>query len=277
MTISFDGQTVIVTGAGRGLGRSYAHLFAQYGAHVVVHDAGVNADGESRDRSIADGVVEKIREAGSSASARYENLLTRDGCRALISSVIQERGRIDTLVSNAGIVRWASLADTDEALWDQMRRVNLDAALWLSQAAMPVMERQRYGRIVLTMTGHSLVVDPDTTELIAYSTAKAGIIGLMHSLAGIGKPHGILVNAVAPVAATRIFRRETTPDELAPERVAPSVMFLGSSNCDVTGAMLDAADGNFDVRHISRSPGMSFGAESVTPEMIAERWHEVSE
>lgn len=269
--VRFDRQVVLVTGAGRGLGRAYAMLFAQRGAHVIVHDAGVDADGVGADTSVADAVVTEIAAAGGTATPAYDDLSHAAGCEALVARVVASTTRLDALVSNAGIVRPTSLADTDTDLWDSVRRINLDASLWLGRAVMPVMQRQGYGRIVLTMTGHGRDVDPATTDLIAYSTSKWGLFGLMNSLAGIGLPHGVLVNAISPVAATRIFRATVERGTLMPEQVAPVVALLASPAWTGTGCVVGSADERVSTGQFTISRRIDFGRAPVRPEDIAAR------
>lgn len=140
--IRFDDQVVLITGAGRGLGRAHARAFAARGAHVVVHDAGVAIDGSGHDTSVADAVVAEIKDAGGEATAAYDDLAERSNCEALVERVIERSGRLDVFVSNAGIVRHAGIAGTDASLWDPIRRVNVEAALWLSRAAFAAMSRR---------------------------------------------------------------------------------------------------------------------------------------
>lgn len=274
--VHFDGQTVLVTGAGRGLGRAYALLLADLGAHVIIHDAGVNAEGVGGDTSVADAVATEIASAGGEATPAYDDLSTLAGCEALIARAMASTTRLDAFVSNAGVVRPASLADTDPEQWEAVRRVNLDASLWLGRAVMPIMQGQGYGRIVLTMTGHGRDVDPETTDLVAYSMAKWGIFGLMNALAGIGLPDGVLVNAISPVAATRVFRRSVAPGTLTPEQVAPAVAFLASGACADSGCVLRAADRRVSVGRFTVSADIDLGRDPVSPDVIAARWNEIT-
>lgn len=266
--IRFDDQVVIVTGAGRGLGRAHARGFGACGAHVIVHDAGVSIDGGGHDPSVADAVVAEIREAGGQATAAYEDLAERTSCESLVARVAESFGRLDVLVSNAGIVAYAGIEDTDASLWERIRRVNVEAPLWLSRAAFVPMTRRRHGRIVITISGHGMYVSR-APDLTAYAVSKAALYGLMNTLAGEGDPLGIRVNAISPVAATRMLRRTVEPGEAAPELVTPGVLFLASLRCDFSGVVLRATDGFFSVGRYMVSEGVQFGRTPADPEMIA--------
>jgi NAD(P)-dependent dehydrogenase (short-subunit alcohol dehydrogenase family) len=274
--IDFGGQVAVVTGAGRGLGRAYAHLLAARGATVVVHDAGVDVRGSGGDRSIADTVVAEIRNAGGTAEPAYEELGARAGCRSLVERVVVRFGKVDALVHSAGLVIRAPLDQIDEERWRRSQSVNVDAAFWLVQAVLPRMLERRYGRIVLTTSGYGLGPADDVEDLVAYCSAKGAQYGLMNGVVWAASA-GVLVNAVAPVAATRIFSRSVEPDELTPEQAAPGVVFLASSACEVSGVVLNAAGGRFAVSRYDRASGVDFGREPATPEAIAERWPEIAQ
>ncbi len=273
--IRFDGQVILVTGAGRGLGQAYATLFAARGAQVIVHDAGVALDGSQADRGVADSVVREIQQSGGVAIAAHENLDSREACTELVQRAWRELGRLDVLVNNAGLVAYLSLEQTDGATWERLRRVNVEAPFWLSQAAFPGMKQQGYGRIVMTVSGHGLY-PTGATDLTAYSVTKAAQFGLMNALAAEGTPFNILVNAISPVAATRMYRAATAPGEMTPEQVAPGVVFLASKVCEQSGVVLRAANGAFSVGRYVFNEGVGFGREPAAPEAIAKRWEEIT-
>jgi NAD(P)-dependent dehydrogenase (short-subunit alcohol dehydrogenase family) len=274
--IDFAGQVTLVTGGGRGLGRAYARLLAERAATVVVHDAGVGVDGFGEGRSVADAVVGEIRDGGGSAQAAYEDLGDRAGCRALVDGVLARFGKLDALIHSAGLVIRAPIVQIDEERWHRSQSVNVDAAFWLLQAVLPGMLERRYGRIVLTTSGYGLGPADDVADLVAYCSTKAAQYGLMNGLAWAAAD-GVLVNAVAPIAATRIYSRPVEPGELTPEQAAPGVVFLASSGCRVSGIVLRAEGGRFAVAGYDRGGGIDFGREPATPEAIAERWPEIAE
>lgn len=266
--IRFDNRVVLVTGAGRGLGRAYALALAGRGAHVIVHDAGVERDGSGGDPSVASGVVEEITSLGGDATAAYQNLERREACRELVAQAVDEQGRLDAVVLNAGIVRYDGLEATTPETWRRILRIQLEASLWISQAALPVLKARSYGRFVLTVSGHGLQRTGD--PLAAYAVAKAGTFGLMNVLADEGEERGILANAISPVAATRMYRRKVAEGELLPGHAAPAVVYLASEACSVSGVVLGAAGGRFSVGSYVVSRRTELGPEPATPEAVAE-------
>jgi NAD(P)-dependent dehydrogenase (short-subunit alcohol dehydrogenase family) len=264
--ITFADQVVLVTGAGRGLGASYARLFAARGATVIVHDAGVERDGSGEDPGVAATVAESIVAGGGQAEAETQNLADRTGCTNLVSSVLERHGRVDALVHSAGIVHYHGIADTTAHDWQRMLDVNVSAAWWLCQAVWPGMVARSYGRIVLTTSGFALRAIPGA-DATGYSVGKAAQFGLMNALAAEGEPHGILVNALAPVAATRIFRREVGADEMSPDAVAPAAAVLTSRDCTWSGQVLVAQDGAFAFDSMARTPVRNLG-RTARPEDI---------
>ncbi len=264
--LHFENQVVLITGAGRGLGAAYAHLFAERGATVIVHDAGVNRDGSAGDEGPATSVAEAIQTKGGTAFVETQNLSTQSACDALIDNVLTRCGRLDVLVHSAGLVVYKQIAETTDEEWERLRRINIDAPFWLCRAVWPTMKKQQYGRIVLTASMYGL--EPyEGSDVTAYGVGKAAQFGLMNSLAGEGKAHGICVNAISPVAATRIYRRQVADDEMMPESVAPGVVLLGSSACPWTGMVLKAAEGMFTLAELSYIETVELG-KLPTPEQV---------
>jgi NAD(P)-dependent dehydrogenase (short-subunit alcohol dehydrogenase family) len=272
--IRFDGQVIIVTGAGRGLGAAYARLIAARGGAVIVHDAGVAQDGSGFDPSVADAVVAEITAAGGTAAACYENLEDALAAERIVDVAMGRFGRLDVLIHNAGLVVFANLQATDHAVWDRMLSIGVDAPFHLARAAVPHMRRQGYGRIVLTTSGRAMRLADAVPGLVAYSTAKMAQVGLMIGLAAELNDTNIHVNAISPVAATRVLRRNAP--ELKPELVAPGVAFLASSACTTSGAVLNAAGGRFSAAWWERSDGLDLGPTPASPEDIAARRPEIA-
>jgi NAD(P)-dependent dehydrogenase (short-subunit alcohol dehydrogenase family) len=272
--IRFDGQVAVVTGAGRGLGAAYARLLAGRGAAVVVHDAGVGLDGSGFDPAVADGVARQIESAGGTAVACHENLEDGAACRDVVARAVEHFGRLDILVHNAGLVIFADIAEIAPEIWQRMVTLGVDAPFHLVQAALPHMRQQGYGRIVLTTSGRAFNVEGCVPGLAAYNVGKMAQFGLMIGVAADLVGTDIRINAISPVAATRILRRQAP--ELLPELVAPGVAFLASAACTVSGVVLRAAGGRFSAAWWSGSEGVDLGETPVAPETIAARWRDIA-
>ena len=251
--IDFGGQVVVVTGAGRGLGRLYALDLARRGGQVVVNDVGSSMSGAGSDPSVADGVVEEITAAGGTAIASHDSVGTPEGAAAIVDAATSTFGRLDAVISNAGIYEMLPYDELSVEQWRRMLSVHLDGAFYLSQPAFRVMKAQGYGRLVLVASN----IGAFGQERVAhYAAAKGGIIGLTNALANEGASHGILANAVLPMGQTRMMtdslgRREPNPvvdklfAETTPERVVPLVTFLASRSCELSHHLLSAAAGRF--------------------------------
>jgi NAD(P)-dependent dehydrogenase (short-subunit alcohol dehydrogenase family) len=255
-----DGRVVVVTGAGRGLGRAHALAFAAEGARVVVNDLGVGLDGTPGADSPARQVVDEIRAAGGDAVAHGGDIASTEGAASLIAAAVETYGRLDTLVNNAGFLRDRMLVNLDEGDWDAVMRVHLRghflplkhaAAHWRAEAKAG---RTPVARIVNTSSGAGLLGSIGQGN---YSAAKAGVIGLTLVAAAELARYGVQVNAIAPAARTRMTERtfaETmaTPDAgfdaMAPENVSPLVVWLGSAASEgVTGRVFEAEGGRITV------------------------------
>jgi NAD(P)-dependent dehydrogenase (short-subunit alcohol dehydrogenase family) len=272
MAIRFDGQVAIITGSGRGLGRAYALLLAERGAHVVVHDAGVTLDGSGFDPGVADAVVREITAAGGTAVPCYENIELREGCLRVIKTALSAFGSLDILINNAGWITFTPLEDMTPTLFERIVNIQIAAPFWLSQTAFPVMKRQHYGRVIFTTSGRAMFLEHALPELTGYAFGKMAQLGLMNALATTGDADGIRVNAISPVAATRMFQSAVAAQELRPEQVAPGVAFLASAQCNVSGFVLQASNGHFSSVHWHSSAGVDFGEAIATPEAIADQW-----
>ena len=272
--IRFDDRVVLVTGAGRGLGAAYARAFAARGASVVVHDAGVEQDGSGGDPAVADAVIAEIAGAGGTAVAAYDNLEEPRAGVTIVEQALEHFGRLDAVIQNAGLVIWEELEAADRS-WDRMRRISIDAPFRITRAAFPVMKEQDYGRFVFTTSGRAMSAERTRPGLAAYAVAKMAAVGLMFVTAAEGEPYGILANAIAPAAATRVLTWKVEPGELEPEQVVPGVLFLASEQCTLSGKVLEAGGGEFSLARWTSSNDVDFGRDPVEPEAISERWPEI--
>ncbi len=270
--IRFDGQVALITGAGRGLGAAYARLLAARGASIVVHDAGVALDGTGFDATVADGVVQDIVEHGGSAVSCHENLEDAVACRRVVQFAVDRFGRLDALVHNAGLVIFAEIETISPEIWNRMVNLGVHVPFHLAQAAIPHMRGQGYGRIVTT-SGRATRIENCVPGLTAYSVGKMAQVGLMVGLGAELQGSDIRINAIAPVAATRILRRSAP--ELLPELVAPGVAFLASSACNVSGVILRAAGGSFSMAEWTTGEEVDLGSTPVGPEAIAAHWQKI--
>ncbi|SFC52524.1 NAD(P)-dependent dehydrogenase, short-chain alcohol dehydrogenase family [Polaromonas sp. OV174] len=276
-SIRFDGRVAVITGAGGGLGRAHALLLAERGATVVVNDLGGSVGGVSGDATAAQKVVREIEDAGGRALPNYDDIATPDGAQRLIDVAMQAFGRVDVLINNAGILRDKTLHKMDPADFEAVVRVHLLGSAWCSRAALPVMQQQQYGRIVMTTSAAGLYGNFGQSN---YGAAKLGVVGLMNTLKHEGEKFGIRVNTVAPVALTRMT--EGVPlgrllSEATPERVAAGVAFLASEACGFTGQILSAGGGYFSTVRIVESRGLHAPAEEVSPEFVANHWASISD
>lgn len=249
--IDLTGRVAVVTGAGRGLGRSHALHLAGRGAEVLVNDPGVAIDGAPTDRHPADDVVEEIHAQGGEAAVDRSSVATPEGGRAIIQAALDAFGRVDIVVSNAGILRDNLLTGLDVADVRAVLDVHLLGAINVVRPAWNHMIEQGHGRVVLTTSTSGLFGNIGQT---AYAAAKMGILGLTKVWALEGTAHGVTVNAIAPGARTRMA--DDLPEPIAhmgPELVSPVVVYLASTRCAVTGQCWFVGAG--EVRRIFTATG----------------------
>lgn len=284
--LRFDGRVALVTGAGRGLGRAHALLLAERGAKVVVNDMGGTKEGEGSDQGPANDVVDEITAAGGIAVADTNDVATEDGCFALVQTAVDTFGRIDIVVNNAGISRWATFPDADGENLDKTLDVHVRGSWHTTRAAWPHMAEQGYGRVIMT-TSTGMFGLPDN---LAYATAKGGLIGLTRSLSIAGAPSGIAVNCLAPNAVTRRGTSQeanslsnTKPDDdrgnaLATSMVSPMLAYLAHEDCPVNGEILVAGARRFARLFLGVTEGyLKEGQEPPTIEDVAAHWDEIND
>ncbi|MEB3980675.1 SDR family NAD(P)-dependent oxidoreductase [Mycobacterium sp. 663a-19] len=261
-SLNFDGRVAVVTGAGRGLGRSYALLLASRGAKVVVNDAGGDLAGDGTDPGPARDVAREIAAAGGQAVASTDSVATAAGGRAIIDAALDAYGRVDILIHNAGIVRYAPLTEMSYEDFDAVLDVHLRGAFHVLRPAFPVMCEAGYGRIVLTSSIGGLYGNHNVAN---YAAAKAGVIGLSDVAALEGAAHGVTCNVIAPAAVTRMAAGIDTSayPPMGPELVAPTVGWLAHETCSVTGEVFIALAGRVARAVIAESPGVHRPAWTV--------------
>lgn len=268
--IRFEGRVALITGSGNGLGRAYAKAFAARGAKVLVNDLGGLAGGGGRDPAVAQAVVDEIRSAGGEAVANGDSV--EDGAR-IVQSALDHFGRIDILINNAGVLRDAAFHKMSDEDWHTICRVHLNGSFWVTRAAWPHMRGQAYGRIVMTASGAGVYGNFGQAN---YAAAKLGLFGLAQSLAIEGRARNVLVNTIAPVAASRLTETVLPKDVLAaidPELVVPLVLLLGSDACGSSGQLLEVGGGCIARLRWERSNPIAFApGKGFTPEQVAAQW-----
>jgi NAD(P)-dependent dehydrogenase (short-subunit alcohol dehydrogenase family) len=273
----FEGRVAIVTGAGRGIGRAYARLLADRGASVVVNDLGGSMDGSGADAGPAATVAGEIVAAGGAAIADDHDVATPQGGQALVDAAVGRFGRVDVLVNNAGIIRWAAMPEVDADNLAQHLAVHVGGSFNTTRAAWPHMVEQDYGRIVMTSSSGMFGLPTN----LSYATAKAAVIGMTNSLAVAGVAHGIKVNVVAPAAMTRMAGpgADDAPDAtpMAPALVAPMVAFLAHEDCPVSGEVYAAGAGRFARIFIAQTEGYVHPTLDPTVEDVAEHWAAIND
>ena len=264
--LRFEGRVAIITGAGGGLGRAHALALAHRGASVLVNDLGGALDGSGSSASAAQRVVEEIIAFGGVAAPNHDSVATAEGGEAIVQSALDAFGRVDVLINNAGILRDKAFHKMDATMIDQVLDVHLKGALYVSQPAFRLMREQGYGRIVNTSSASGLFGNFGQAN---YGAAKAGLAGLTRVLALEGFEHGIKVNAIAPIALTRMTEGilgDLAP-KVSPESVSPLVAYLANEECAVNGNIYSVAGGRIARIFVAETVGVVLSQN--TPEAVA--------
>ena len=242
--IRFDGRVAVITGAGGGLGKTYAEMLASRGASVVVNDLGGASDGTGGGTSMADQTVKEINEAGGKAVANYDSVATPEGGAGIIQAAVDNFGKVDIVINNAGILRDKSFAKLEPQHLEAVIDVHLKGAFYVTQPAFRVMKENSYGRIVFASSGAGIFGNFGQTN---YGAAKMGLVGLSNVLAVEGAKSGIKCNVIAPIAKTRLTEQLLggMADALDPKFVTPLVAYLSSEDCELTHEVFDVGGGRY--------------------------------
>ncbi|HRE45789.1 MAG TPA: SDR family NAD(P)-dependent oxidoreductase [Terricaulis sp.] len=273
--IRFDGQVVIVTGAGGGLGRRHALEFARRGAKVVVNDLGGSVDGSGGSSAAAEAVVAEIKAAGGDAFADGASVTDDKGVANLVDTTMSRWGRVDVLIANAGILRDKSFAKMELGDFSSVVDVHLMGTVKPVKALWEIFRTQNYGRIVVTTSSTGLYGNFGQAN---YGAAKLALVGLMNTLKLEGAKNDIRVNAISPVAATRMTESLMPPEMLAklgPQEVTPGVVYLASKDAP-NGAILTAGAGVFALAQIVETEGAYLGAGAAA-EAIRDHWAAITD
>ncbi len=268
MSVDFNGRVAIVTGAGGGLGRQHALALAARGAKVVVNDFGGARDGTGGSSAAAQAVVDEILAAGGQAMANGASVTDMAAVQAMVDAAVAAWGRVDVLVNNAGVLRDKSFAKMTLEDFRFVLDVHLMGAVHCCKAVWPLMQAQKYGRVVMTTSSSGLYGNFGQSN---YGAAKLALVGLMQTLALEGEKHDIRVNALAPTAATRMTEDLMPAAVLAalqPEAVVPAMLVLAAADAP-TRTVLCAGAGAFEAAHITLTQGAWIGTGPEAPERLA--------
>lgn len=281
--IDFNKQVVIVTGAGRGIGRLFALDFARRGASVVVNDLGGNFAGGGANSTIAQAVVDEIKALGGTAVASGDSVATPEGGAAIVQTALDAFGRLDVVVNNAGITDNIPFEDISVDQWNTMMNVNLNGVFNVSQPAYKVMKAQGYGRFVFMGSASGMF---GVNSQAHYATTKAGVFGLKNVIALEGAPHGILANYVMPMATTRMITEAFAEHPallefplfklMQPQLVTPMVVYLASRECQVSHQNFSAGAGRFARVFAGVAPGWFTKSDEPAAEDIAAHFKDIS-
>jgi NAD(P)-dependent dehydrogenase (short-subunit alcohol dehydrogenase family) len=284
MTVTVNGRVIIVTGAGRGLGRDYALALAAHGAKVIVNDLGVSVDGKGSDRGPAERVAEEIRVMGGECVAHAGDATSREGVQELVDLALDSFGRVDGCVLNAGIIRpGIPFEDIDESLFARLVETHVFGAWRLAQQAWRHFVEQRHGRLMLVTSSAAIY---GMAGNAGYAMTKASVLGLLRTLAAEGEAHGIRVNAVSPHAWSRMATRVDEDAEEAARNsplrslvpvsaVAPIAPLLMSDELQFTGRILSVGGGHVGLVYLGETRGIKVDREGFDPEIINDGWETV--
>ena len=274
--IRFDGKVAIVTGAGGGLGRQHALELARRGAKVVVNDLGGSVDGSGGSSAAAEAVGAEIKAAGGEAIANGSSVTDDAGVALMVKQAMDAWGRIDVLIANAGVLRDKSFSKMEIADFEFVLNVHLMGTVKPTKAVWEIMREQNYGRIVVTTSSSGLYGNFGQSN---YGAAKLGIIGFMNTIKLEGQKNNIHINAISPVAATRMTENlmpAPVLEKLKPEYVTPGVVYLASEEAP-TGAILTAGAGAFALSRIYETEGVYLGEDGLSVEEVRDNWAKISD
>lgn len=276
MPVSLLERVALVTGAGRGVGRSIAMDLARHGAKVIVNDLGGTLDGEDEDISVAESVVREIEAAGGTAAANTGDVTSNEDAYNMVKQAIDTWGRLDIVVSNAGILRDRALHNLPEADWLKVLAVHLNGGYNLLHHAWPVFRQQHYGRVVLTTSNSGFLGNFGQSN---YAAAKAGLIGLMNVAKIEGEKYNVVVNCLNPGAATRMTTsvREISAEQqaaMSPDLVAPAVTYMCSDSCTTSGMIINSGGGAFGRAAIVQNERVPLA--NATADDVEAHWNEIT-
>jgi len=273
--IRFDDRVIIVTGAGSGLGKSHALEFARRGGKVVVNDLGGSVDGTGSGAAAADLVVKEIEEAGGTAVPNYDSVSTPEGGEAIVQSALDNFGRVDVVINNAGILRDRSLVKMSPEEWDAVLDVHLRGAYCVSRPALRAMKENNYGRFVFTASAAGVFGNFGQGN---YGAAKMGLVGLSNVVSQEGLKNNIKSNVIAPIALTRMTTgiMDNLGLKLDPEYVTSMVVYLASEECEQTHEIYSVGAGRYARVFVGLCPGWAdTGGDHVSAEEVRDNLDQI--
>lgn len=280
--MDFTGKTAIVTGAGRGLGLSYASELARLGAHVLISDIGADSQGAAADASVALDAAQALAARGYSVIGHHGELVSEAGCRQLVETAVEAFGQLDIVIHNAGWVGYQAIEEAQPEFIERTLGVNVYSPIWLCKHAWPYLRQSSAARVVLTSSDRAMYQPYAQPGLTAYAAGKMAQLGIMNALSMEGAVDGILVNAISPVAKTRMWGVNGEPDNLKPQWVTPGVIFLASDQCQDSGYILRASNGQFTATRFVENPGGDYPLDLArikagSAEQVARLWARIKE
>lgn len=278
--MNFTGKTAVVTGAGRGLGFSYAKALASLGANVVISDIGADKLGAGGDGSIAMQAAKTLSDQGFNVIGHHGDLSSEQGCEQLVATAIEAYGQLDILIHNAGWVGYQSIEEADATFIGRAVDINIYTPVWLCKHAWKYLKQSSAARVVLTSSDRAMYQQYAQPGLVAYAAGKMAQLGIMNALSMEGAQSGILVNAVSPVAKTRMWGVTGEPENLKPEWVTPGVVFLASQHCQDSAYVLRASNGQFTATRFVENPGVDYPfdlarVKATSAEQVAQLWDQI--
>ncbi|MNO68624.1 L-arabinolactonase [compost metagenome] len=282
LTHPFQDKVAIITGAAQGLGLAYAQALAERGARVVISDLGTDRSGEGENPAAVSSALEAMHAKGYQVIAHVGQLEHERECQQLVELAIEHFGALDILIHNAGWVDYQGIETQEEAFLQRALGISVHAPVWLAKHAWKHLKRSTAPRVVLTTSDRAMYQRYAQPGLVAYAAGKMAQVGIMNALSMEGLEHGILVNAISPVAKTRMWGVTEAPDELKPEWVTPGVLYLASALCRDTGYILRASNGQFTATRFNENTGVTYPRDLARVEAhslaeVAERWSRIKE
>jgi NAD(P)-dependent dehydrogenase (short-subunit alcohol dehydrogenase family) len=277
MTVRFDNRVAIVTGAGNGLGRSHALLLASRGAKVVVNDPGGAVDGKGGAHAPADKVVDEIKAAGGQAVVNYDSVADAKSAANIVKTAVDAFGTVDIVVNNAGVLRDKTFHNMTVDDFDFVVKVHFLGTAYVTHAAWPILRAKAYGRVVVTSSNSGIY---GTFGQANYGGAKLAVVGFMNALRLEGQKYNIMMNALAPIAATRMtdsLMPAPVLEKLKPEFVSPMVAYLCSEQCQRTGDIWSAGGGTFARIEYREAEGLRIAGRAPTVEDVADNIEKIAD